>query len=361
MATFTGFTQFVDGPAGHYFTAVTNERIQQLLQIQGFRLTVDQANHVDAEYSFQLGLGKQVVDHNVRVLTPTQFDHHPDTFLVGFVPQLGDTFKTLFFYQLRDLLDQAGLVQLIRQLGDDDGIAIGLVVVLDLVAGTNIDTTTAGTVGLNDAGTAVDDALGREIRARNEFHQLIDGQIRIINQRQAAAYDFRQVVGRNVGSHAHGNTGGTIHQQVGHPGGQNLGNPLGTVVVIDEIDRFLVQVRQQGVGDLLHADLGVTHGSRVVTVDGTEVTLAINQRIPQGERLGHTYDGVVYRRVTVGVVFTDNITHHTGGLLIGLVPVVVQFGHGEQNAAVNRLEAIPHIRKRPPDDHAHGVIEVGLF
>ncbi len=63
----------------------------------------------------------------------------------------------------------------------------------------------------------------------------------------------------------------------------------------------------------------------------------------------------------MGVVFTDNVTHHTGGLLVGFVPVVVQFGHGEQNPAVNRLEAVPHIRERPPDDNAHGVIEVGLF
>ncbi len=232
---------------------------------------------------------------------------------------------------------------------------------LDLVTGADVNAATARTVGLNDAGTAIDNALGREIRARDVFHQFIDGQIRVINQRQTAIHDFREIVRRNIGGHTNGDTGGTVHQQVGNPGRQNLGNPLGAVVVINEIDGFLIQIRQQGVGNLLHADLGVTHGGRVVAVDGTEVTLAIHQRIPQGEWLGHTNDGVVYRRVTVGVVFTDNITHNTGGLLVGLVPVVVQFGHGEQNAAVNRLEAIPHIRKRPPDDHAHGVIEVGLF
>ncbi len=63
----------------------------------------------------------------------------------------------------------------------------------------------------------------------------------------------------------------------------------------------------------------------------------------------------------MGVVLTDNVTDHTGGLLIGLVPVVVQLVHGEQYAAMHRLEAVAHIRQRPPNDHAHGVIQVRLF
>ena len=114
-------------------------------------------------------------------------------------------------------------------------------------------------------------------------------------------------------------------------------------------------------GNLLHADLGVTHGSRVVAVDGTKVTLTIHQRVAQGKRLGHTNNGVVNGRVTMGVILTDDVTHHTGGFLVGLVPVVVEFGHGEQYAAMHRLEAVTHVWKCPPHDDAHGVIEIGLF
>ena len=61
------------------------------------------------------------------------------------------------------------------------------------------------------------------------------------------------------------------------------------------------------------------------------------------------------------VVLTDNVADHTGRLLVGLVPVVAQLSHGEEHAAVDRFQAVAHIRQRPADDHAHGVIEIGLF
>src|SRR5690606_34064184 len=79
------------------------------------------------------------------------------------------------------------------------------------------------------------------------------------------------------------------------------------------------------------------------------------------ERLRHPHDGVVDRCITVGVIFTDHVTDHTGGFLVGLVPVVTQLAHREQHAAVHRLQAITRIRQGTPDNHAHGVVEVGLF
>jgi len=63
----------------------------------------------------------------------------------------------------------------------------------------------------------------------------------------------------------------------------------------------------------------------------------------------------------VRVVFTDNVTDHTRRLLVRLVPVVVQFVHGEQYAPMNRFQAVTHIRQSSADNYAHGVIEVGLF
>ena len=61
------------------------------------------------------------------------------------------------------------------------------------------------------------------------------------------------------------------------------------------------------------------------------------------------------------VVLTDDVTDDAGGLLVGLVPVVAELVHGEQHAAVHRLEAIAHVRQGPANDHAHGVVEVGLL
>ena len=45
------------------------------------------------------------------------------------------------------------------------------------------------------------------------------------------------------------------------------------------IDGLLVQIRQQFFGDRGEAGLSVTHGRSTITIDGTEIALAIDQRI----------------------------------------------------------------------------------
>ncbi len=60
------------------------------------------------------------------------------------------------------------------------------------------------------------------------------------------------------------------------------------------------------------------------------------------------------------MIFTNNITHNTGGLLIGFVPVITQLLHGIQHPPVNRLQTIPDIRQGPTDNDTHGILEIGL-
>jgi hypothetical protein len=62
----------------------------------------------------------------------------------------------------------------------------------------------------------------------------------------------------------------------------------------------------------------------------------------------------------VGVILTDHVTDDTRGFLVSLVPVVTEFVHREQHAAMHWLQAITHVGQRPPDDHAHRVIQVGV-
>ncbi len=109
-----------------------------------------------------------------------------------------------------------------------------------------------------------------------------------------------------------------------------------------------------------HAHFGVSHGRGVVAVHRTEVALAVDQQVAQRERLGHTHDGVVDRSVAVRVVLTDHVTDHTGGFLVRLVPVVAQFAHRKENAAMHGLQAVTRIGQRSPDNHAHRVVEVRL-
>ena len=244
---------------------------------------------------------------------------------------------------------------------DDDDVFATLFIVDHFRPRPHVDPPAAGAIGLDDTGAAVDDGGGGEVGARDVLHQLVDGQLRIAHQGQAAADHLGQVVGRDVGGHAHGDARRAVDQQVGHPGGQHMGDFLGAVVVVDEIHRLLVEVGQQGVGDLAHAYFGIPHGRGGVAVDGAEVALAVHQHVAHGKRLRHTHDGIVHRRVAVGVVLTDHVAHHPGGFLVTLVPVVAELVHGVQHPPVHRLESVAHVRQRPPHDHTHGVIEVRLL
>jgi hypothetical protein len=115
------------------------------------------------------------------------------------------------------------------------------------------------------------------------------------------------------------------------------------------------------VGQPRHANFGVAHGRRRVAVDGTEIALPVDHRVAQGEILRHANDGVVNGAVAVGVIFTDDVADDPGRLLVGLVPVVLEFVHGVQYATVHRLEAVAYIGQRTADDDAHGVIQIGFF
>jgi hypothetical protein len=66
------------------------------------------------------------------------------------------------------------------------------------------------------------------------------------------------------------------------------------------------------------------------------------------------------RIVGMRVIFTDNITDHTGRFAIGLVMLVTLLVHRKEDAAMHGLEPVAHVGQRPAHDHAHRVIEVGF-
>jgi len=94
----------------------------------------------------------------------------------------------------------------------------------------------------------------------------------------------------------------------------------------------------------VHANFGITHRRCRVAVNRTEVALAVNKGVAHGEVLGHTNDGVIDRRIAMGMVLTDDVTDNASRFLVRLVVVVVQFIHGEQDPPVNRFKAVSHVR-----------------
>ena len=185
--------------------------MNQLLQIENLWLTIDQCDNVDTKHALQLSLSEQVIQYYFTHIGALNFDNHAQTVFIRLITELRDTFKLLLFNQLGDALNQACLVQLIGNFGDNNGFATSLFMDFDIGFGAHIDATTTSAIGLNNASSAINDCSGREIWPRDIFHQFIDGNIRIVDHRQTTFDYFCEVVGRNIGRHAHSNTRGTVN------------------------------------------------------------------------------------------------------------------------------------------------------
>ena len=165
---------------------------------------------------------------------------------------------------------------------------------------------------------------------------------------------------RNIRRHTDRDTARSVHEQVRYARRKHDRFCERIVVIRLKIDRFLVDIGDQFVRDSRHANLGVTHRRRCVTIDGTKVTLAVDEHVAQGKWLRHAYDRVVNGGVAVRVIFTHHFTDDTRGFLVRFVPVVRQFTHREQGPPVDRFQSVANIRERAPDNDAHRVIHVGL-
>ena len=230
--------------------------------------------------------------------------------------------------------------------------------VLEMAPGAHDDAAAAGAVAVAHAGKAVDDPGGREVRRRDDLHQLVDRALGLRSRCRQASTTSLRLCGGNVRRHADRDAARAVDQQVRQPRRQHQRLFLLAVVVRPEVDRLLVEIGEHLVGDLRQAHLGVAHRRRVVAVDRAEVALAVDQQVAHREVLRHPDDRVVDRLVAVRVVLADHVADDARRFLVRAVPVVVQLVHRVQHAPVHRLQAIAHVGQRAADDHAHRVVEV---
>ena len=77
MTPLPRFAQQVNGAPGDHFPTVPDKGLNHFQQVQGAGLTVYQGHHIDTHHRLQLGLGVQVVQHDITHLAPAQFYDHP--------------------------------------------------------------------------------------------------------------------------------------------------------------------------------------------------------------------------------------------------------------------------------------------
>jgi hypothetical protein len=340
-----------------------DEQLAHVEQPEHTRALVDDRQHDHAEAVLQLGVLVQVVQDHLRRLALAHIHDDAHAVAVALVAHVDDALDALLVAELGDLLDQVRLVDLIRDLGDDDRFLVALAG-LDLGARAHDHLAAAGAIRVLDPRAAADEAGGREVgpvdARHHAFQSLVRCQVLVLDQEHEPVDHLAQIVRRDVGGHADRDTGRAVDEQVRQHRRQH--DRLGRAVVVRrlEVDRLLLDVRHHRSADARQPALGVAHRGGGIAVDGAEVSLAVDERRAHVPVLRHAHERVVDRAFAVGVIVAHHFAGDLRALLVrasGLQPHLL---HAVEHAPVRGLHAVTHVRQRAADDHRHRVVHVGL-
>ena len=207
-------------PPPDYFHLVVDVGHQEVPQVQRAGHTVHEGDGVDRERGLQRRALEQVVQDHQRRGVPLQRDDDPGLALGRLVVHVGYAVDLPGVHQVADLGHDQVRTGLVGQFGDDD--PAGPRPLFDIGEGPHPDLPPTVPIGLPDAGPAQDLCSGGEVRARNVLHQVIGCGVRMVDEVDRGVDDLAEVVGRDVGGHAHGDALAAVDQQVREPGRQHL-------------------------------------------------------------------------------------------------------------------------------------------
>src|SRR6266498_2029702 len=269
-----GLLQLVRRAVAYDLAAEGDEFVERLGQVEDLRLAVDDREVDHPERDLHLRHLVQLVQDDLRDGVAFEFDDDADLllrrrFAVGLVADLRNALDLLVIDQVGDLFDQLRLVDLERDLGDDDGVALlgAAPDAVDRGPRPKLHHAAPGLVSLLDAFAAVNEPAGGEIRARHDLDQVRELGFRSLEEVNGRLDDLAQIVRRNLGRHADGDPVRTVDQQVRHARRQDGRLLAQFVVVRNEFDGFLLDVGEQFGGDAREARFGVTVGGRIVSVN----------------------------------------------------------------------------------------------
>ena len=218
---------------------------------------------------------------DLRRLALLDVHDHAHALAVALVAHVLDAVDPLLARELGDLLDQARLVDLVGDLGDDDRLAVALAR-LDLGARAHHDRAAAGAVGRADALAAHDEAGGREVRAgmRAITPSSRSSGVRswFSSRKVSASTTSPEVVRRDVRGHADRDPGGAVHEQVRQHGRQHRRLDRAVVVGGLVVDGLLLDVLHHRGAEPGEPRLGVALRRGRVAVHRAEVALPVDER-----------------------------------------------------------------------------------
>jgi hypothetical protein len=350
------FAQPVFGPPGDDLDLVGHVVGDGLGQAQGPGDAVDEGDDVDSEARLHRRVLVEVVEDDVGIGVPLELDHETRLPTGGVVLGPADSVELPAVNKVGDLLLDDLDRRLVREFGDDD--PRGSTRLFDLGHRPHLHGPLTGPVGVEDPLATEDGGSRREVGALHELHQIVRRRLGILDDVQGGVDHLAQVVGRNVGGHAHGDALRAVDKEVGEAGGQDHRLFVGPVVVGDEVHRLLVDAGQQLERQRGQPAFGVAHGRRSFVRPGApEVAVAVDERVAQAEVLDHPDQRVVDGHVTVRVIGPHDLAHHLGALGVGSVRPQVLAVHRVQDPTVDRLQPVADVGKSPRHDHGHRVLE----
>ncbi len=227
-------------------------------------------------------------------------------------------------------------------------------------AGAHLQAATADGIGGGDVLRAGDElASGGEVGSGHQRQGVGEFEAGIFEQGDAGAGHLAQVVGRNLGGHAHGDAAGAVEQHERQPRGQQPGLGGRAVIVGNEVGGARIDLAEQQPGDGREPRLGVAHGGGAVAVARAEVALTVDQRIALREVLRQPHQGVVGGLVAMRVKAAEHVAHHPRRLDRLGIGGQSHAPHGVENAPLHRLQTVAHIGQGAALDHGNGVVEIG--
>ena len=277
------------------------------------------------------------------------------------VAHIGEKRQLLLIDQFGDALDQAHLLHLPRNLGDDDvvGAPSGI---LGFPARPQTEGTASRRIGFrNDLRRIDNKAARRKIGTGHIFEKRLAARVRLLDQVERGVAQFGGIVRRNRCRHADRDALRSVGQQIREGRRQNHRLLRNAVVVRPEIDSVFVDAVEEQAGDLGQARLGVTVGRGIIAVDIAKISLAVDQRIARGKILCEPHQRIVDCLVAVRMEIAHHVADDLCGLLERRAGVETQQPHAVKNAPVHRLEPVARVRQRAVHDGRQGIGEIALL
>ena len=173
--------------------------------------------------------------------------------------------------------------------------------------------------------------------------------------------DLREIERTDGACHTDRNTGVGVHQHRREGSGKERRLLERVVVVVDKVNRILIDIAEQLLADVVQTRFRITGGrpSHIAGIEFTEVALGVDKRVQQ--RLiaaAQAHHGIVDRGVAVRVQL-HRLADNIGALGTGGTEQP-HFIHGKEQLPVRRLETV-NLRDGARQNNAHGVGHIVLF